>query len=63
MKMPVTTKAQLGAENEDCATNVKPRMREFLCKTKEFAKTRDIPERSLSPTCGALHLKSKRGHL
>lgn len=60
---PVTTKSQLGAETEDCANNVKPRMHEFLNKTKESAKTRDIPNGSLTPTCGAIMLKtSKRGH-
>lgn len=50
---PVTTKSQLGAETEDCANNVKPQMRGFLCKAKDPAKIREIGDRSLSPTCGA----------
>jgi len=52
-EMPVTTKAQLSAETEDSANNVKRRMHEFLNKTKKSAKTRDIPDGSLTPTCGA----------
>jgi hypothetical protein len=51
--MPVTTKAQLGAESEDCVNSLKPRMCEFLSKIKKSAKSRDIPNRSLTPTCGA----------
>jgi hypothetical protein len=51
--MPVTTKAQLDAESEDCVNSLKPRMREFLSKIKKSVKSGDIPNGSLTPTCGA----------
>ena len=52
-EVPVTTEAQLDAEGEVGANNLTPRTREFPSKIKKSAKTRDIPNRSLTPTCGA----------
>jgi len=51
--MPVTTKAQVDAESEDRVNSLNARMHEFLSKIKKCSKTRDIPDRSLTPTCGA----------
>jgi hypothetical protein len=51
--MPVTTKAQVDAESEDRVNSLNARVHEFLSKIKKSSKTRDIPDRSLSPTCGA----------
>jgi hypothetical protein len=51
---PVTTKAQLDAESEDCVNSLNPQMHEFLSKIEKSAKTRDIPNGSLTPTCGAI---------
>jgi len=56
--MPVTTKAQLSAETEHGTNGVKRRMSEFLRKTEKPSKTRDIPNGSRSPTCGAIFLVS-----
>jgi hypothetical protein len=60
-EMRVTTEAQLSAETEDSANNVKRRICEFLRKIKKSAKTRDIPNGHLTPTCGALiHLVNQQ---
>jgi hypothetical protein len=41
LEMPVTTKAQRSAESGESGNSVKPRMCEFLSKTKKSAKSRD----------------------
>ena len=62
-EMPVTTKAQLYAESEEGANSLNSQMRDFLSKIKKSAKSRDIPNGSLTPTCGELFLSSRtRGH-
>lgn len=61
--MPVTTKAQLSAESEVCVNSLQPREHQFLSKTKKSAKTRNISNGSLTPTCGAIiPSKTKEGH-
>jgi hypothetical protein len=39
--MPVTTKAQLSAENGESVNSVEPRMCEFLSKTEKLSKSAD----------------------
>jgi hypothetical protein len=53
---PVTTKAQLDAESEDCVNSLKPRIQEFLSKTAKSAESRDILKGRRTPTCGAFIL-------
>jgi hypothetical protein len=60
MNMPVTTKAQLSAESEDCVNSFNPREHEFLSKIKKSAKSRDIPIGHLTPTCGAKTLRKSK---